>query len=155
MAGIKSYVFRSWMWCSCPQHFPPSLASTKDYHSFVMLAYIESILIGILTKADDLLLEYLGWLVPYSLGINLWIATLHTLQKLLVKGYWKHVHLESRFNKLSHLQVQLWKSRRMGHTAQNKVEIIEGDACKSSKLDEECQKATYECKPMPITRDQF
>ena len=35
------------------------LASPKDDHSVMTRAYIEAILVGILTEADDLLLEFL------------------------------------------------------------------------------------------------
>jgi len=35
------------------------LASTEDDHSPLLLAHIESILLGILDEADDLLLEFL------------------------------------------------------------------------------------------------
>ena len=41
----------------------PSFTSTKHYHSSMMLAYIEPILVGILPEADDLFLELL---VSYS-----------------------------------------------------------------------------------------
>ena len=40
-----------------------------------------------------------------------------------------------------------------GHTGQPRLEIVENDACKGAKLHEECLKVTYECKPMPTTKD--
>jgi len=63
MARVHSYVMLLDLECDAlvldiVHHL---LASTKDDHSPMMPAYIESmpILIGILTKADDLLLEFL------------------------------------------------------------------------------------------------
>ncbi|KAJ8451351.1 hypothetical protein Cgig2_014123 [Carnegiea gigantea] len=63
MTKVKSYVVLLDLECDCDAPildiFHHLLASTKGENSPVMLAYIESVLIGLLTKADDLLLEFL------------------------------------------------------------------------------------------------
>ena len=40
-------------------------------------------------------------------------------------------------------------------TCQTKVDIVESEACKCATLDEECQKATFECKPVPSRDGQL
>lgn len=70
------------------------LASTKDDHSSITLAYIESTLSGVLDEVDDILLEFLASMLAWSQS---WVVAFHTarvINKRVLQTCVSHIPLQ-------------------------------------------------------------
>ena len=107
----------------------------------MMLAYVESVLVGILTEADDFLLEFLMSMLSRSHQV---------ISKRVLGTCASRIPLQQI---LSSIDAMMHNKENEGHNGQPQVEIIESDACNGATLDEECRKGTSECKLVPTTKD--
>ena len=105
-----------------------------------MLAYVESVLMGILTEADDFSLEFIISMVSRSHQV---------ISKRLLETCASRIPLQQI---ISPIDVISHNKENEGHNGWPWVEIIEAEACNGATLNEESQKATYECKPTPATK---
>jgi len=66
------------------------LASTKDDHSPMMLAYVESIIFGILTEVNDLLLKFPASILSRSQYMSSSVSSIALIKKrvLEIRTFW-------------------------------------------------------------------
>ncbi|KAJ8442691.1 hypothetical protein Cgig2_001784 [Carnegiea gigantea] len=96
MSKVKSYAVLLDLECDALvlDIFHILLASIKDEHPCLMLAHIESILVGILNEADDLLLEFLISIISRSQAMGSPSSTTQALSKRVLEIYAHRIPLQ-------------------------------------------------------------
>ena len=147
MSRVKSYVVLLDLKCdaSVLDMLHHLLASLKDDHSSSTLAYVKSILVGILAEADDLLLEFL-------------ISTLYRCHQVISNrvldacASWIPLHqIISSIDEITQI-----KDDEITKIISSIDEIKEGpneEGTGFKNVDEDYQIIMSECKPLPNSRD--
>ena len=92
MARVHSNVMLLYLECGAlvGYIFHRLLASTKDDHSPMMLAYVESIIFGILTEVNDLLLKFPASILSRSQYMSSSVSSIALIKKrvLEIRAFW-------------------------------------------------------------------